>query len=370
MRYAVIMAGGSGTRLWPLSRSGEPKQLLTLFGGDGGSGADAGADQGEAPYSLLQLAWRRIVRLIPAERILVCTGAKFADQVAQQLPDLRPENLLGEPEGRDSLNAVAWTAAFLEARDPEASVVVLTSDHIIEPIDVFISCIEAGFALTEAQPDRLVTFGVVPASAHTGYGYLHRGVPIAGFGGACEVVEFKEKPDEPTAKTYLASGEYWWNSGMFVWRAATLMAQLELLRPATASLVRTIVAEPSRLSELFGTLEKTSIDYAIMEPVSRGMGSARVAAVPLPVDWRDVGSFAELAAVLPPDDDGNAVRGRVVIHGEVSGCLLINTDPTAVLAVADVSDMAVVRTPEGTLAIPLASSQLVKTIAEQVIQSL
>lgn len=359
------MAGGSGTRLWPLSRNGEPKQLLKLFGGNQGNDPDSTGEP--EPYSLLQLAWRRIVQLIPAERILVCTGAKYSSQVAEQLPDLGPENLLGEPEGRDSLNAVAWTAAVLEARDPDASVVVLTSDHIIEPIERFISSVDSGFALLEAQPDRLVTFGVVPTSAHTGYGYLHRGAPVDGCDGACDVVEFKEKPDLVTAKVYVDSQEYWWNSGMFVWRAATLMAQVEALLPQTAATIRAIVAQPSRLAELFVTLDKISIDYAIMEPVSRGLGSARVAAVPLKVNWRDVGSFAELAGALPHDANGNAVRGRVIIGGDVSGCLLVNTDSAGDLAVADLSNMAVVRTAEATLTIPLASSQLVKALAEQVV---
>jgi mannose-1-phosphate guanylyltransferase len=289
--------------------------------------------------------------------------------VARQLPDLLESNLLGEPQGRDSLNAVAWTAAVLEARDPQASMVVLTADHVIEPVDLFISRIDTGFALAEAQPERLVTFGVIPTEPNTGYGYLHRGEQIPAFEGACEVLEFKEKPDSATAAAYVDSGEYWWNSGMFVWRAATLMAQLEALKPQTASLIRAIVADPDRLGELFATLEKTSIDYAIMEPVSRGLGSARVAAVSLPIDWRDVGSFSELARVLPQDERGNAVRGRVELGHGVNRCLLINADPTGVLAVSDIDEMAVIRTGEATLTIPLAASQRVKQLAERVVAS-
>jgi len=260
MRYAVIMAGGSGTRLWPLSRQGAPKQLLPLL--DGGS--------------LLQAAWRRATGVVPPENVLVCTGAAYADEVSRQLPGLVPENLLGEPVGRDSLNAAAWPAAVLARRDQGAVMAVLTADHVITPEDVFCEHIARGFAVAEADASALVTFGVVPTGPHTGYGYLERGDPLPGRPDAAAVVAFTEKPDAATAAEWVASGRYWWNSGMFVWRVSTFLEQLRGLQPATHAAVLALAVEPDRLDAIYPALTRISIDYAIMEPVSRGAGSAHV----------------------------------------------------------------------------------------------
>ena len=162
------MAGGSGKRLWPLSRRGEPKQLLPLFDGK----------------SLLQLAYERVRGVVAAENVLVCAGAAYSDVVAAQLPEVPAANILGEPEGRDSLNAVAWPAAVLARRDPDAVVAVVTADQLITPVDVFARALDDGFRLATDDPGALVAFGVVPTSPHTGYGYLQRGEAIDGFPGA------------------------------------------------------------------------------------------------------------------------------------------------------------------------------------------
>ena len=349
MRYVVIMAGGSGKRLWPLSRQGEPKQLLALFDGQ----------------SLLQLAYQRVLRVVGPQQVLVCTGAAYADVVASQLPGLLPENLLGEPEGRDSLNAVAWPAAVLAERDPEAVVAVVTADQLISPVTTFVAALEAGFRLAEDDPDVLVSFGVVPTSPHTGYGYLARGADLTGYGTASVVTEFKEKPDLATAERYLASERYWWNAGMFVWRAQTLLDQLEVLLPATHAKVVELARHPERLAEIYPGLFKTSVDYAVMEPVSRGEASAHVAAIALDIEWADVGSFEALHQALPHDEDGNAVVGTVVVRGS-SGNLLVNTQLDTVLAVVDLHDVVVVRTPKATLVGALSASQQVKDLVEQV----
>lgn len=349
MRYVVIMAGGSGKRLWPLSRQGEPKQLLPLFSG----------------RSLLQLAFERVLHVVDAERVLVCTGSSYAEVVAAQLPDLRPENLLGEPEGRDSLNAVAWPAAVLARRDPDAVVAVVTADQLISPVETFASALADGFRLAEDDPGLLVTFGVVPTSPHTGYGYLARGADLTGYGTASEVIEFTEKPGLATAETYLASGRYWWNAGMFVWRARTLLDQLAVLHPQTHAKVCELAEHPDRLAEIYPGLLKISVDYAVMEPVSRGEGSARIAAIGLDVEWVDVGSFEALHAVLPHDPADNAVVGAVVTRNS-TGNLLVNTQDASVLAVVDLHDMVVVRTVDATVVGTLAASQQVKALAEQV----
>ncbi|MDO5535102.1 MAG: mannose-1-phosphate guanylyltransferase [Propionibacteriaceae bacterium] len=349
MRYVVIMAGGSGTRLWPLSRKGTPKQLLKLIGGT----------------SLLRLAFERATRLVPAERVLVVTGAAYLDAVRADLPEVAEENLLGEPVGRDSLNAVAWPAAVLAQRDPDAVIAQLTADQLIEPMDAFVTALEEAFAVAEAHGDALVTLGVVPTSPHTGYGYLHRGEALAGFASACAVQEFREKPDADTAAAYLASGEYWWNAGMFVWRADTFLTQLAALAPDNHAGVLALADDPSRLAEVFPTLPKTSVDFGIMEPVSQGATGARVVAVALPIDWRDVGGFASLAEVLTADADGNVVDGVAVLH-DAADNLVLNTVPDHVVSVGGVRGMVIVHTPDATLVTTLAGAESVKTIVAAV----
>ncbi|MGA4669470.1 mannose-1-phosphate guanylyltransferase [Propionibacteriaceae bacterium Y1923] len=351
MRYVLIMAGGSGKRLWPLSRQGEPKQLLRLIEGK----------------SLLRIAYERVQGYVPDQNIIICTGAAYADTVAAQLPEIPAENLLGEPEGRDSLNAVAWTAAVIARRDPEAVMAVLTADHIMDEVDVFQARLDEGFALAEARADAFVTFGVVPTSPQTGFGYLHRGAPVDGFDHAFEVQEFKEKPDVATAEAYLATGEYWWNSGMFVWRAATLLQTLATLQPTTHALVSELAAHPDRLASIFPRLPKISVDYAVMEPVSAGSAAGQVVAVELPIRWHDVGSFLALAGQLDHDADGNAATGATVSLDAANNLLINRGGPDHVLAVADIENMAVITTPHATLVIPLDQSERVKDLVARVV---
>ena len=350
MRHVVIMAGGSGTRLWPLSRKGEPKQLLELVDGK----------------SLLRLAYERVASMVPAENILICCGAAYVDVVARQLPEIPLENLLGEPMGRDSLNAVAWPAAVLERRDPGAVVAVTTADQIITPVEAFTEALEEAFRIAEADDKALVTFGVVPDSPHTGYGYLKRGEALAGFPDASEIVEFKEKPSVEVAEQYVASGNYWWNSGMFVWRAATVLEQLRLLLPETYASVVELAEHPERLEDIYPKLQKTSVDYAIMEPVSQGKGDAHVVAVPLTIEWYDLGGFAALAEQLATDEQGNAREG-VTVTLDSSNNLIINRGrPGTVVAVAGLTGMVVCVTEQATLVVPLDQAQRVKELVGRV----
>jgi len=350
VRYAVIMAGGSGTRLWPLSRQGEPKQLLRMING----------------RSLLQLAFERVTAVVGPENVLVCTGAAYADEVGAQLPGLSPANLLGEPVGRDSLNAVIWPAAVLARRDEDAVVATVTADQIIEPVEEFASRLTTAFEVAEADDRALVTFGIVPTGPHTGYGYLHRGDAVEGFTDVARIAEFKEKPDADLAAQYLASGEYWWNAGMFVWRARTLLDQVRVLLPDSYAKITELAAHPERLEQIYPELYKTSVDFAVMEPVSQGRTDAHVIGVALAARWADVGSFADLHDELDQDDQGNVRQGNVVVS-DSTGCLLVNADPgQSVLAVSGLRDMAVVRTADATLVCPLADSQQVKSLVAQV----
>ena len=350
MRYVLIMAGGSGKRLWPLSRQDMPKQLLKVVDGK----------------SLLRIAYERLDGVVSDERILVCTGADYANVVAAELPELDPANILGEPEGRDSLNAVAWPAAMLAARDPDAVVAVVTADQIMHPVTAFAAALEQGFEVAEEHAEVLVTFGVVPTSPHTGYGYLRRGPALSGYDDVCAVAEFKEKPDLATAAEYLASGDYWWNSGMFVWRARTLLDQLAALQPVTYELVSELAAAPERLAEIYPQLLKISVDYAVMEPVSQGQGTASVVAVRLPITWHDVGGFASLGEHLPRDEAGNALQGASVLVDARDNLVINNAEDGRLVAVVGLSDTVIVQTPQITLVCPVSEAERIKELVAEV----
>ncbi len=352
MRYVVILAGGSGKRLWPLSRKGMPKQLLKLVG----------------DRSLLRIAFDRLEPVVPPSRIFVCTGADFADVVAAELPEMPPENILGEPMGRDSLNAVAWPAAVIAERDPDAVIAVVAADHIIRPEREFAAAVNRAFEVAEADAGALVTFGVVPTAPHTGYGYLKRGADVVGYAGVCEVAQFREKPDWQTAETYVSSGDYWWNSGMFVWRAKTVLAQIEALVPDCHRIVTELAAHPGRLDDLFPQLPKISVDYAIMEPVSQGRGSAHVLAVRLPITWHDIGGFNALAHQMHRDDAGNAVRGRVAILDGLNNLVINNSSNHALVAAVGLRDMILIQTDEITMVCPRTDSERVKDLVALSVQ--
>lgn len=348
MRYVVIMAGGSGKRLWPLSRQGTPKQMLHLVG-------DA---------SLLRMAFDRVVDVVGADHVWVCTGAAYADTVRAELPELPEANILGEPVGRDSLNAVAWPAAVLAAQDPDAVVAMVTADQIMQPVEAFQDALRTGFEVAEADATALVTFGVVPNTPHTGYGYLHRGAGVEGHPEVFEVLEFKEKPDRATAEGYVSSGEYWWNAGMFVWRATTLLAQLEVLVPECHAGVLELAAEPEKLAEIFPTLPRISVDYAIMEPASQGRGTegTHVVAVRLPITWHDVGGFPSLAEHLTRDADGNAVEGQSLLLDARDNLVINKTDDGSVIAVLGMTDTIVVRSGNVTLVCPVDQAERIKEL--------
>jgi mannose-1-phosphate guanylyltransferase len=354
MRYVLIVAGGSGKRLWPLSRQDMPKQLLKVVGGK----------------SLLRLAYERVQGLVPDANVLVCTGRDYADVVAADLPELPTENILGEPLGRDSLNAVAWPAALLARRDPEAVVAVVTADQIMSPVEAFQDALQEAYAVAEELPDTLVTFGVVPTTPHTGYGYLHRGGPLDGHPDACTVQSFREKPDRATAEHYLGSGEYWWNSGMFVWRAATLLRQLEVLQPDTHASVLQLAEEPGRLGEIYPQLLKISVDYAVMEPVSQGKGSAQVVAVRLPITWHDVGGFAALAEHLPRDERGNATQGVSVLVDAHDNLVINQSEDGRLVAVVGLTETVIVQTPQITLVCPSSEAERIKELVATVTDQL
>jgi mannose-1-phosphate guanylyltransferase len=231
---------------------------------------------------------------------------------------------------------------------------------------VFQRALLEGFEVAEGAGDFLVTFGVVPTAPHTGYGYLRRGETIPGHPDVFSVIEFKEKPDRTTAEEYLASGEYWWNSGMFVWRARTLLDQLKLLQPKTHDAVVELAAAPYRLAEIYPELLKISVDYAVMEPVSRGEGGAQVVAVRLPITWHDVGGFAALGEQLPRDEQGNATHGVAVLVDARDNLVINNAEDGRLVAVVGLSDTVIVQTPQITLVCPISEAERIKELVAEV----
>lgn len=359
MQYGVIMAGGAGTRLWPLSRGNRPKQLLPLIEGK----------------SLLQLSFERLRGILPAEQIYVCTGAAFGQQVMENLPELPKENLLGEPMGRDTANAVGFSAEVLRQRDPDAVFAVVTADHVITPIEKFQAALRTAFEVVGAHPNALVTFGIIPTYGHTGLGYIHRGEALqlgSGAGNAYRVQAFREKPDKATADRYVESGRYYWNSGMFVWRADTVLRELSTHLPAAAQGLASIGSNwntPKReatLQETYPNLPRISIDYAVMEPASQAKGKSLVAVVEMPVQWLDVGSWPALAETLPTDEHNNSADCKACVFLDSDDNVIISEDPEHLISTIGLSDMIVVHTKDATLICPRGEAQRVKELVNRV----
>lgn len=349
MEHGLILAGGSGTRLWPLSREGRPKQLLELFP-DGAS--------------LLEVAWRRLRHVLPADRIWLSTAAVHYDSVLAALPELSPDRLISEPAARDTANAVGLGAAVLREHDPDAVVAVVTTDHLIEPEAVFAQRLRTAFDIVTDQPQMLVTFGVRPTGPNTGYGYIECGKPF-GDQQAYEVEAFAEKPDLATAQGYLAAGRYLWNSGMFVWRAETVLEALRLHLPGTADALASLGAAwatpawDELLTQTYPGLPRISIDYAVMEPAAREPG--RVVVVELDLDWLDVGSWDALGSTLVSDAGGNAVKASTVIL-DGSGNVVVSSDPEHLVALVGIRDSVVVHTADVTMVCPRGEGERIKQL--------
>ncbi len=355
MRYAMIMAGGSGTRLWPMSRSSKPKQLLPLIGGQ----------------SLLALAAQRIQNLVPQSNRYICTAERDRAAIRAQIPWLDDAHILGEPMGRDTVNAVALSAAVLGARDADAVFAVLTSDHLIQPDAEFERAMELGFKLVEADPRRLVTFAVKPSFAATAYGYVEQSQPISGFPGAFHVSRLVEKPSQARAQEYLAAGTFNWNSGMFVFNAQTVLSALERLKPEVAAGMRQIAAAwgtpqaRATLERVYPTLPKISVDYALMEPAVAD-AALEVCVVPMSVSWRDVGNWSSYADWLTEgthsDAKGNCTDARAV-HTESTGTVAVSDDPSHTIATIGLDNIIIVHTKDATLVMRKDMAERVKDVA-------
>ncbi|MEO1583835.1 MAG: mannose-1-phosphate guanylyltransferase [Planctomycetota bacterium] len=369
MRHAMIMAGGAGTRLWPLSREGQPKQLIEFIP-DEVTGR---------PRSLLEISALRLKGVVPDEHQLICTGERYREQIEAALPAFAGDRLLGEPVARDTLNAVGFTAAVLSKRDGDAVFAVVTADQLIEPVEVFAKRLELGFALVEQDPTRLVTFAIKPTYPATGYGYVERGSPIGGVEGCVEdgeqlvhrVANFVEKPPLHKAQAYVESGMFGWNAGMFVFNASTFMSLLERHQPEAFAGLATIRdawgtdEQDAVLNEIYPTLPKTSVDYGIMEPASSDP-AVTIAAVEMGVRWLDVGSWPSFFETLEGGETGHkqAGPGAAAFHdGERSA--VYNDDPTHTVALLGCEDLIVVHTKRATLVMPASRAEDLKQLRDR-----
>ncbi|MFC7594517.1 mannose-1-phosphate guanylyltransferase [Terrabacter sp. GCM10028922] len=344
--WAVIPAGGSGTRLWPISRRSSPKFLHDLTG---------------SGQSLLRATWDRLEPLV-GERILVVTGVAHEEAVRRQLPMLGYDAVVGEPSPRDSMPAIGLAAAILERRDPEAVLGSFAADHVITRPDNFHRAV--GEAVVLARRGELVTIGIEPTGPSTAFGYIRLGeaLGVEGAESAHRVDEFVEKPDAETATRYLESGLYRWNAGMFVVGATTL---LELLAENHAEMVdhlRTIAADPRRMRDLWPSLHKIAIDHAVAEPAA---AAGRVAVVPAALGWDDVGDFAALTKLVPE----SAELPGITAIGPVDDIISIDSTATVssggrLVALIGVDDLVVIDTQDALLITRPGRAQDVKKVVE------
>lgn len=351
MLYAVIMAGGSGTRFWPESRAERPKQLLDLAG----------------ERSMIQSTVDRLAGLVPNDHVLIATAARLADAMREQLPELPAHMILGEPCKRDTAPCIGLAAIYLSRNDPDAVMAVMPADHVIQPTEKFQAAITQAVALVEAAPSRIVTFGIKPTYAAESFGYIERGDTLDNSGGdapAFRVARFREKPQANVAEQYLASGNFYWNSGIFVWRAATIMDALREHQPemyAQLSRIADAWETPEReavLAREFEAIQPISIDYAVME------SATDVAVIEAPYEWDDVGSWQSIARLRGADADGNTITGQ---HAGVrtSGCI-IRSSGDHLVATMGLKDCIVVHTPRATLVADKNDEESVRELVKQI----
>lgn len=340
MRHAIVMAGGSGTRFWPLSRNAQPKQLLPLWEG----------------RTLVELTVERLARVTALERIFIVTGEHLADAIAAVLPELPRQNIIVEPSARNTLPCIALAAAVLEQRDPDASFGIFAADAWIDGADAFAAACERGWAA--ADEGRICTIGVRPNRPETGYGYIRQ---ATGEGEVRPVDAFVEKPDLETATRYLAAGDYFWNAGIFFLSVSTLWRELERQRPEMRQRFVAIGealgrGDQAAVRALFDRVESISIDYGIME------AAEGVVVTPATFEWNDVGHWGALDEVLGSDPAGNVIGGPVCAIDTEGSVLFAREGSDRLLAVLGMRDVVVVETRDATLVMPKEQAQRVRDV--------
>jgi len=348
--YALIMAGGSGTRLWPASREARPKQLLGLL----------------SERTMLQEACQRVAPLVPDDQIFVVTSEAYTDVVRQQIPQVPAANVIGELEGHGTAPCIGLSALYLKRLDPEAVMAVLTADHYIEKADELRGAL--GAAAQVAEEGRLVTLGIEPNRPATGYGYIERGERLARISGldVYRVEKFTEKPDLSTAQAFMESGRYYWNSGMFIWKVSAILREFEKLMPRLYAQLMEIDAalgtaeERAVLELVWPQVKKETIDYGIMERAED------VAVIPVDIGWSDVGDWTALSDLLPADAEGNVVVGQHV-GLDTRGCLIHGS--CHLVTTIGLEDMIIVDTEDALLVCPRERAQEVRDLVRKLKES-
>jgi mannose-1-phosphate guanylyltransferase len=348
-RYAIVMAGGSGTRFWPWSRGTTPKQLLALTGG----------------RSMLQETVERVRGLVPLENILVVTASRLARAVRKDLPFLPASGILAEPVGRNTAPCIGWAALEVARRDPDGVLVVLPSDHVVEPLSRFTADLRTAMALADRER-ALVTFGIPPLYPATGYGYVRSGRKIDRMPPgrtAFEARAFHEKPSLGRAKRFLKGGDFYWNSGMFAWRADVILEEIETHLPKLSrGLARMYTAGPQGrkpgkavISAVYPRLPSVSIDTGVMEK------AGRVLLLPATFEWNDIGSWDAVASLWPDRGAGNRSRDPLVAVESKNNVVATRGKPVALLGV---SDLAVVDSGDAILICPRDRAEDVRRIVD------
>ena len=334
MLHAIIMAGGTGTRFWPASTNDAPKQLLQLVG----------------DTTMLRQTLDRLGDLVPSERRFVLTNERLIPAVREQLPELPKEAVIGGPCKRDTAPCIGLAALLVSRVDPEATMAVMPADHVIKPAEQFRAAILQAAQMVDDLPGRIITFGIKPTYPAEVFGYIHRGKPLASSHSTAPtyaVQRFEEKPDAATAKKYVDSGEYYWNSGVFVWRASTILDALRQRQPEMLQHLEAIAAawdstdHDAVLQREFAAIQPISIDYAVMEQATD------VAVIEAPFEWDDLGGWQSLARLLGRDENGNTIVGKH-LGMETTGTV-VRTDDNHLVVTLGLKDMIVVHTPHSTL---------------------
>jgi len=352
MLHLVIMAGGSGTRFWPESRCAKPKQFLRLAG----------------DRTLIQQAADRCQPWVPFANVRVVTNAAHAGETASQLPALDRRNILLEPCGRNTAPCIGLAARQILEVDPDAVLLITPADHLIRPEAEFRATVERSLRLIEKQPGASILFGIEPTYPATGYGYIEKGAAVTGAeGGAARVKAFHEKPTLERARQFLATGNFYWNSGIFVWRADRVIDLLQEYQPEIhAGLERIATRAQSAgwqtaIAEQFPKMPSISIDFGVLEPLAARTSAAEsVYVLPATFQWDDVGSWQALPGVLGTDDYGNTTAGPVCLV-ETEGCVVRSTCDHLVATIG-LKDFVVVHTPDATLIAPQGDEAAIRKL--------
>lgn len=348
-RYCVIMCGGVGSRFWPFSRSGCPKQFLDFFG---------------TGRSLLQLTYDRILQLTDPSRILLVTNSAYYKIIREQLPDIPKENILLEPARRNTAPCICWAAHHIQALDPEASIVTLPSDHLILKEAEFHNVIREGFDFVE-KGDRLLTIGLKPTCPHTGYGYIQRDKPVDGSDRIMKVKSFTEKPNEEMARLFLSTGEFFWNSGMFLWRVDSILRAFDKYAPDIAALFDAghgLYGTPGEMDFIqreFPNATPISIDYAIMEKAHN------VYVETADLGWSDLGTWNALYECSPKTKERNVTQNCKVLANGCEGTLFAAATDKVIVA-SGLKDFIVADNGNALLIYPLADEQKIRQVVNDI----